>query len=109
MDKKAKNILFKTYWKNGWIDKKERQVHPIDFEYAKSKGLMFDPLTISHDQCLEKIFEILPRISMDMVVKAFLSSLANRRLDWRSSIASYFIAKQLVPHKYTQTLSGKSY
>ena len=108
MDKKAKNILFKTYWKNGWIDNKEIKINPMDFEYAKSKGLMFEPLTISHDQCIEKIFEILPTISMDKVATAFLSSLSNRRLDWRSSLASYFIAKQLVPHKYTKALSGQS-
>jgi hypothetical protein len=37
-EKKAKNILFKTYWKNGWIDDKERRTIPTDFEYAKSKG-----------------------------------------------------------------------
>jgi hypothetical protein len=109
MDKKAKNILFKTYWKNGWIDHKERQTNPIDFEYAKSKGLMFEPLTIIHDQCLDKIFEILPTISIDKVATAFLSSLSNRRLDWRSSLASYFIAKQLTPHKYTRALSGQSF
>ena len=109
MDKKAKNILFKTYWKNGWIDDNERQTNPVDFEYAKSKGLMFEPLTISHDQCLEKIFEILPAISIDKVATAFLSSLSNRRLDWRSSLASYFIAKQLTKHKYTKVLSGQSF
>lgn len=108
MDKKARNILFKTYWNNGWIDSQQRQTCSVDFEYAKSKGLMFEPLTISHDQCLDKIFEILPTISIDKVVRAFLSSLSSRRLDWRSGVASYFTAKQLVPHKYTRVLSGQS-
>lgn len=46
---------------------------------------------------------------MDKVVTAFLSSLSNKRLDWRSGLASYFIAKQLVPHKYTKALSGQSF
>lgn len=109
MDKKAKNILFKTYWKNGWIDAQQRQTNHADFEYAKSKGVMFNPLTISHDQCLENIFEILPTISIDKVATAFLSSLSSRRLDSRSSLASYFIAKQLVPHPYTQAVSGQSF
>jgi len=109
MDKKAKNILFQTYWKNGWIDDKDRKINPIDFAYAKEKGLMFDPLTISHDECIEKIFEILPKISEDKVSKAFLSSLSTRRLDWRSGLASYFIAKQLTQHKYTPEVSGYSY
>ena len=109
MDKKAKNILFQTYWKNGWIDSKDIKTNPADFAYAKEKGLMFDPLTISHDKCIEKIFEILPKISEDKVSKAFLSSLSTRRLDWRSGLASYFIAKQLTPHKYTPAESGHSY
>lgn len=43
MDKKAKDILFKTYWSSsGWKDNKSTD--PSDFVYAKSKGLMFDPL-----------------------------------------------------------------
>ncbi|WP_251040655.1 MULTISPECIES: hypothetical protein [Chryseobacterium] len=109
MDKKAKNILFKTYWKNGWIEDGERQISSTDFEYAKSMGLMFDPITTTHDKCLEDIFKILPTISFDKISKAFLSSLSTRRLDWRSGLASYFIAKQLIPHSYTKVVSGESY
>lgn len=109
MDKKAKNILFKTYWKNGWIEDGERKISSADFEYAKSMGLMFDPITITHDQCLDEIFKILSTISIDKISKAFLSSLSTRRLDWRSSLASYFIAKQLTPHTYTKVVSGESY
>jgi hypothetical protein len=66
-------------------------------------------LTISHDECIEKIFVILTKISEDKVSKAFLSSLSTRRLDWRSGLASYFIAKQLTPHKYTPVVSGHGY
>ncbi|MGL4667902.1 MAG: hypothetical protein ACRCWR_08225 [Saezia sp.] len=109
MDKKAKNILFKTYWKNGWIDEHERKTSPVDFEYAQSKGLMFAPLTISHDECLKQIFEALSKITQNQVAKAFLSSLSTRRLDWRSGLASYFIAKQLTPHAFTKAVSGHSY
>jgi hypothetical protein len=109
MDKKAKNILFKHYWKNGWIEDNERTTTKEEFEYAKAKGLMFDPLTITHNQFLDAIFEILPAISKDKVAKAFLSSLSSKRLDWRSGIASYFIAKQLEPHKFTKVVSGQSF
>lgn len=109
MDKKAKRILFGTYWKNGWINDHERITNSTDLEYAKSKGLMFDPLTISHDQCLDQIFQILPEITKEKVAKAFLSSLSSRRLDWRSGLASYFIAKQLTNHKYEKAVSGNGY
>lgn len=41
MDKKAKDILFKTYWSSaGWKD--DKFTAPDDFAYAKEKGLMFD-------------------------------------------------------------------
>lgn len=66
-------------------------------------------MTISHDNCLELIFNILPTISIQDVAEAFLSSLSTRRLDWRSSLSSYFIAKQLTPHKYTKAISGQSF
>lgn len=110
MDKKARNILFRTYWNKGWIDEKDCQTSAVDFEYAKAKGLMFDPPPpISHDQCLEKIFEILPTISMNKAARAFVSSLSTRRLDWRSGLASWFIARQLRPHSYDKVVSGHSY
>jgi len=48
MDKKAKKILFSTYWKNGWLDGDDSYTSPEEFEYAKSRGLMFDSFTISH-------------------------------------------------------------
>lgn len=60
---------------------------------AKEKGVMFDPLTISHDACINRIIEIANTITPEQVAKAFLSSLSTRRLDWRSGIGSYFIAK----------------
>ena len=108
MDKKAKDILFKTYWSStGWKD--EYITAPEDFKYAKEKGMMFDPLTISHDDCVKQIIEMAKSISMEQVVKAFLSSLSTRRLDWRSGIASYYIAQLVTPHEYTPIKSGCSY
>ncbi|MDR1120561.1 MAG: hypothetical protein LBM08_06545, partial [Dysgonamonadaceae bacterium] len=109
MDKKAKNILFKTYWKNGWIDEQDIKTAPADFEYAKSKGLMFDNINITHDQCVAEILDIVHTISMEKVSRAFLSSLSNRRLDWRSGIASFFIAKQFTKHAYSKAVSGHGY
>ncbi|MFB2642740.1 hypothetical protein ACE02D_10660 [Shewanella bicestrii] len=109
MDKKAKRILFSTYWKNGWIDAKNRSLSESDFNYAKSKGLMFDPLTISHDECIIAIAALVKGISQTQVTKGFLSSLTSRRLDWRSSLASYAIAQKIPSHHYTPVISGTSY
>lgn len=109
MDKKAKRILFSTYWKNGWIDVKNRSLSESDFSYAKSKGLMFDPLTISHDECILAITALVRGISQTQVTKGFLSSLTSRRLDWRSSLASYTIAQKILSHQYAPVISGTSY
>jgi hypothetical protein len=111
MDKRAKNILFKTYWKNGcWIiNDEDRITSKENFEYAKSKGLMFENVTITHDECINEILEIYKKIPIDLVSQAFLSSLSNKRIDWRSSIASYFIAKKIRKHKYLKTVSGHGY
>lgn len=108
MDKKAKSILFKTYWSSkGWKD--EYITAPDDFLYAKEKGLMFDPLTISHDDCITQIIASVNSIPPEKVAKAFLSSLSTRRLEWRSGIASYYIAKLITPHKYTPVETGRFY
>lgn len=109
MDKKAKRILFSTYWKNGWIDVKNRSISDPDFIYAKSKGLMFDPLTICHDECILATTTLVKGISQAQVTKGFLSSLTSRRLDWRSSLASYAIAQKIPSHQYTPVISGSSY
>lgn len=109
MDKKAKRILLKTYWKNGWIDDSQRVTIAEDFQYAKAKGVMLDPLTISHDRCLNDILALLSVLSQERVAKAFLSSLSSRRLELKSGLASFYIAQQLVPHKYTPVVSGNSY
>ncbi len=109
MDKKAKKILFSTYWNNGWIDSKNRSVSVEDFNYAKSRGLMFDPVSINHDDCIQSIASLVAAISKEEIAGSFLSSLTSRRLDWRSPLSSYVIAKNIPGHKYTPEISGTSY
>lgn len=108
MDKKAKNILMKTYWSSaGWKD--EFTTTSKDFAYAKEKGLMFDRISISHDECIKQIKTIVEKIAPQQIVKAFIASLSTRRLDWRSGISSYYIAQILPMHTYTPIISRKSY
>lgn len=97
MDKKAKSILIKTYWTSeGWIIDENRKIDRADFEYAKTKGLMFDPLTISLDELLKRLNKALNAIPQKKVTDAFLNSLTNKRLDWRSALGSYSNAKKLL-------------
>jgi hypothetical protein len=97
VDKKAKEILFKTYWNaTGWIDSKDRKIENDDFVYAKQKGVMFDPLTITKDDILIRLQKIIETIPLKKVTDAFLSSFTNSRLDWRSGLGSYANAKRLL-------------
>jgi len=111
INKKAKKILFNTFWKNGWIDSKSRCISSEDFEYAKANGLMFEPLSISHDDLIRKIAGLTKSISADKAARAFLSSFSTRRLDWRSSLASWHCSKGISLHTYKEhvRLIGHSY
>lgn len=79
MDIKAKNILFKTYWgSNGWLPTPKTESK--DFAYAKAQGLMFEPTSIGHDQCLVDVLDMVKRITPAKAAQAFVSSLSTRRL-----------------------------
>ncbi len=108
MDKKAKQILFNTYWSTkGW--KSEKFTDPQDFEYAKKMGLMFDKLSISHDDCVKRIIKAANGISKEQIAQAFLSSLSLHKLEWRSGIASYNAAKSIKSHKYKPVATGHGF
>lgn len=95
MDKKAKDILFKTYWTSGgW--KSEHSTSASDFEYAKSMGLMFNPLSITRPELISSLDKLINSISVKTVADAFLCSLTNKRLDWRSGLGSYANAKRIL-------------
>ena len=101
MDKKAKSILFKTYWSaNGW--KREYETKPEDFDYAKSKGLMFDRISFELNDLKQELRSIIKRININLIINGFVSSLTNKRLDWRSAIGSYFNAKLTLENKRVQ-------
>ena len=97
MDKKAKDILFKTYWTSaGWKNDAHFTTETADFEYAKEKGVMFEPLTITKSEILARLQEIVETVSLKKITDAFLSSMTNKRLDWRSALGSYANAKRLL-------------
>jgi len=97
MDKKAKDILFKTYWTSaGWTKQADRKTDPADFEYAKSKGVMFNNVTITKSELLEQLERTVKSISLKTVTDAFLCSMTNKRLDWRSGLGSFVNAHRIL-------------
>ena len=97
MDKKAKDILFNTYWTStGWIDENNRKTDSIDFDYAKSKDVMFDPFSINKADLVDKLRKLLTTISKEDISNAFLSSLTTKRFELRSAFGSYANAMRII-------------
>ncbi|OZI57149.1 hypothetical protein [Bordetella genomosp. 1] len=74
LDEKARTILFDTYWKGGWIA--APQTDPADLAYAQAQGMMFAPVTRSHDECLSQRLECRDHLPARTAGRAFVASLA---------------------------------
>jgi hypothetical protein len=100
LDKKAQQILFKTYWSSaGW--QSEPTTTPEDFDYALNAGYMFKPVKMSHDDIVNWVVSVTKKIVLQQVSNAFLSSLSSRRLDWRSALGSFAVARHFPRHKFS--------
>ncbi|MGR6761224.1 hypothetical protein ACU1JV_05125 [Paenibacillus sp. T2-29] len=103
MDKKAKKILMNTFWSSsGW--KQEREPFSgEDFEYAKSMGLMFDPITITHDEIIKRLYELhQQKATKERVAAAFLHSLSTKKVHLRSALSSWALTAKLPLHTYRE-------
>lgn len=98
MDDKAKKILVSAFWgSKGW---KSGVVSPDDFTYAKSRGVMFDPIRLSHDQLVRRTIAARDRVTMKMLAKAFLASLSRCELFRISAVESYANCLGLKAHRF---------
>lgn len=99
MDKRAQKILFDTFWSpTGWKRANQRTVSDDDYAFAKSKGLMFDPVRIDHSDAVDRLSNLTARLTKQLVADAFLASLSTRRLDWRSALGSYAVFQNFHSH-----------
>ena len=102
-DKRAREILFGAFWKDGWIRDADRCVSPENFAYAKQMGYMFDPVELSHDQAVSRLIEECERADLTALSNSFLASLGSRRLDLRSALGSYAFALNFPRHDIATT------
>jgi hypothetical protein len=99
VDQRAIQILLDAFWSSsGWKPEAMRGPSPDDFDYAKSKGVMFAPAKFDHERTVNNLVGEIRRLDRRCVADAFLSSLSTRRLDWRSALGSYAVFHQLRPH-----------
>lgn len=103
MDRKAKKILFDTFWQSGGWRRGGYTYTEEDFLYAKSHGLMFDPLNLSHDGCVQRLRQLHEEVlTKDVVVEAFLHSLSSRKVYLRSALSSWVLTRDLPLHTYAE-------
>jgi len=101
IDEKALRILFDTYWSsNGW--KNKYATPPDDLSYAKASGYMFDPVEFTHDDIVDWLLVAFSQVTQERIAAAFLSSLTTRRLERRSALASFAVARHFPKHRFTQ-------
>jgi hypothetical protein len=107
VDKKALKTLlnvFSFYGTKGFAPGKSKE-----FVYAKSAGLMFDNIRMSHDDGIAWLLQIRHKVQKEKVTDLFLSSLSSRRLDWRSGLSAYAIAMKFPDHKLENKEDWGSY
>lgn len=103
MDKKAVKILMNTFWGGGGWKSEYGPFSGDDFEYAKSKGVMFDPLTITHDEIVQRLHKIHQDPSLkERVITAFLHSLSTKKVYLRSALASWALTRNMPLHTYAE-------
>jgi hypothetical protein len=96
---KALQILFDTYWsKSGW--KRSPTVSPDDYAYALDAGYMFEPVERSHDDLIHWLKTSSDQVLLADVSNAFLASLSTRRLELRSALGSFAVARNFPVHHY---------
>ena len=107
LDKKAVKILMETYWSSaGWL--RDPTTAPDDLAYAKEHGVMFDPIRLSHSDAVVGVTEATANISQEEVVAAFIASLGSRRLDLRSGLGTYSVARHFQMHHTLTTPARRS-
>jgi hypothetical protein len=102
MDNKAKKILMNTFWTSAGWKSSPAAFTGEDFDYAKSKGLMFDPVTITHDEIVLRLHELHGAITKERVAAAFLHSLSTKKVHLRSALSSWALTSALPVHNYEQ-------
>lgn len=85
--------VFSFYGTNGFKPGKNKE-----FLYAKSVGFMFDNIKMTHDEGIAWLLETRQQLAKQKVTDLFIASLSSRRLDWRSGLSAFAIARLFPDH-----------
>lgn len=72
-ESRARRILHDTFWSpEGWKPESKRALSTKDFDFAKAKGVMFDPVQMNHEEAVRSVRELVGRLDRRAIVDAFL-------------------------------------
>ena len=97
-DERARKILLDAYWTPSGR-RSEQTVSQADFAVAKAAGYMFEPEWVGHDLLVERARANASDLLPKEVGDAFAASLSTRRLELRSALGSFAIARLLPDHE----------
>ena len=101
VDRRAVRTLVNAYWSPaGWRD--PPATPPEDeLAHAIGAGVMFDgTYDAAHHEVVDSVITARDALDEDEVTAAFLSSLTSRRLDLRSALGSFAVARHLKRHAH---------
>ena len=101
VDAAALRPLMATYWSSaGWKNPPEPPAGD-EFEQAVSTGVMFaEPIVLDHDGWVAATRIAAEAVTVGDVSDAFVASLSTRRLDLRSALGSYAVARHVPAHGF---------
>ncbi len=73
------------------------------FAYLKEQGLAFDPVTMEHDEAVQRCIAYAKQCRKSHVTDLFLSSFSGGRLDYRSGLAPFAMMQSMPHHDFTQS------
>ncbi|PYE50875.1 hypothetical protein HUB98_15330 [Paenibacillus barcinonensis] len=101
MDKKAVHILMSTFWGSGGWKSAYSPFCGEEFEYAKRKGVMFDPISITHDEIVQRLHSMHQQPALkQQAVTAFLYSLSTKKVHLRSALSSWALTRNMPLHTF---------
>ena len=100
--------LLNSFWSsNGWNDPPQWP-DAAEMSRAVERGVMFaETRTLDHDGWVQAVRDVATKVSPHEVEEGFLASLTSRRLDLRSALSSYMIARVLPDHDFQDSPGGE--
>lgn len=110
LDQKALKILiqYERNWRRQWCSTETTPAPSAeDVRYAQRAGYMFAPRALTHDDLVAWLRKSFALVKKNEVTDAFIASLSTRRLEWRSALGSFAVARSFPNHHFRKAGPGE--